>query len=170
MKKTILTIVISIWTICSSIEAQIIFPSDRLSLLQFLNDERWELKVICVEGDCTPVEETYADYPFGIETNKIKLNFCTDEKGDFYTIGKYYWRMNPETFETSKVINSCPEYFKIDDYDANRKEAQIKVCASSGYYSGKLKIVNEFTIEIITNRLEYDDKEVTQVYKRKNKK
>lgn len=106
-------------------------------------------------------------YPFGIDTESAVSNYCTEEKGDFYTIGKYHWQIDPETFEKSVSIFSDPEYFKISEFSNNSHEIEIKLCTPDGYYSGTLKIIDSATIQIIANRTEYGNKKVIQIYKKK---
>lgn len=165
MQKVIVTGIVMTLISCYPNRGNVIYPLGERDILLFLNSDEWMLKEVCVDKDCQEISDE--EYPFGIETSKVVPNYCTKEKGDFYTIGKYYWQTNPETYENSKIIFSDPDYFKISKFGQNGNEIEIKLCTPNGYYSGVLKIVDGSTIKIIANRPEYDKKEVVQVYKKK---
>lgn len=132
----------------------------------FLNSDDWKLYQICVDGNC---KETSSedDYPFGIDIQNPVPSYCSDEKGVFYTIGKYYWQTDPESFQKGVATSSDPDYFTIIEYGRDGKSVNIRLCTPEGYYSGKLRVIDAITIQIIANRPEYEGTEVIQVYKKK---
>ena len=151
---------------CCPNKGNVIYPLGERDLLLFLNSDGWKLNQICVDGNCKEIINEEA-YPFGIDTESTVPNYCTNEKGDFYTIGKYHWQFNPETFEKSISIFSDPDYFKISKFGKNGNEIKIKLCTPNGHYSGTLRILDGATIQIIANRPEYEKKKVIKVYKKK---
>ena len=165
MDKAVLMALVITITCCYSNKGQVVFPSGERDLLQFLNSDDWKLHQICVDGNC---KETSSedDYPFGIDTQNPAPSYCSDEKGDFYTIGKYYWQTDPETFQKSVATCSDPDYFTIVEYGRDGKDVNIRLCTPDGYYSGLLKVIDAVTIQIIAERPEYEGKEVIQVYKK----
>jgi hypothetical protein len=167
MDKAVLMVLVMATIGCCTNKGNITYSLGEQSLLRFLNSNDWELKQICVNGNCKDIVNQEA-HPFGIDTENAVPNYCTKETGDFYTIGKYHWFDNPETFEKSISIFSDPDYFKISKFDNNGNEIKIKLCTPNGRYPGTLKIIDGATIQIIANRPEYEKKEVIQVYKKKN--
>lgn len=173
---------------CFPNNRNIVYPLGKRDVLLFLHSEAWKLDQICLDGNCKEVSMEDG-YPFGIDTENVVPNYCGGEKGAFYTIGKYYYQTDPESFETSISIFSDPDYFTLQPTSAsallkrccskpgdaqytltesgnNGNEIKIQLCTPNGHYPGKLKIVDAVTIQIIANRPEYDNKEVIQVYKK----
>jgi hypothetical protein len=146
-------------------KGNVIYPLVKRDLLLFLNSNDWKLTQLCLNGNCEEIIDGDT-HPFGIDTENVVPNYCTSEKGDFYTIGKYYWQIDPVTFEKSEAIFSDPDYFKLSESGANGNKVKIKLCTPNGYYSGILKIIDTTTIQIIANRPEYENKQVIQVYKK----
>ena len=165
MKKKLLIGLILTLTSCLPSIAQVAHLAEEKDLLRFLHDDNWRLSQICLDGQCEEVADNES-FPHGIDTEKVKLNYCTEEEGDFYTLGKYYWRFDLDTEKQIQSVNSCPEYFKIASFCCDGKEITIKLCTSGGYYAGELKIIDERTFQITSKRLEYENREVVQVYKR----
>lgn len=166
MNKAVLLILAMAIIGCFTNRENVIYPLSERDLLLFLNSSDWKLIQICVDGNC---EETINDeeYPFGIDTENAVINYCTNEKGYFYTIGKYHSFFDPETFEKRVAIFSCPDYFKISEFGNNGNEIKINLCTPYGYYSSTLKIIDAETIQIVANRPEYKKMEVIQVYKKR---
>lgn len=165
MNKAIWLAMAVLWISACQNRGWVIHPLGERDLLLFLDNDEWAVTEVCIEGNCKAISGE-ENLPFGIETSKIVPNYCSDEKGDFYTIGLYYWHTNPITYEIAKSFFSCPDYFKIVRFSRRGSHIQIKLCTPNGYYPGKLEVVDGFTIKITANRPEYDDKEVVMIYKK----
>ena len=166
MDKAVLIVLVMAIIGCCPNKGNVIYPLGERDLLLFLNSNDWKLNQICVDGNCNEIINEEA-YPFGIDTENTVPDFCRNKRGNFYTIGKYHWQMDPETFEKSISIFSDPDYFKISILGNNGNEIKIELCTPNGHYAGILKIIDGVTIQIIANRPEYEKKEVIQVYTKK---
>lgn len=168
MQKFVLAGLLMTLASCSPGKGGVASPFGKEDLLLFLNSDDWVLHQICQNGNCETASDNET-YPFGIDTNNAVANYCSDEQGEFYTIGKYNRTFDPETYEIKTALHSDPDYFKISETGYNRSNIKIMLCTPYGYYSGVLKIIDASTIQIIAKRPEYENKEVAQIYKRASK-